>query len=180
MFLSVLIMELCYTRINVEPNCTIWNIDTKRLQRLLQFRFILERVVSILLPTLKAHSSGQVEDTKPTQQCNSISLFWSGSFLQNLSWSSFPASKTSAHMCQSVSYLVNPNTQAKSKTSSQENILDVALLSKKIVFWLACLPNSWWHIGPYFNGLKRNWEEQNRSSFVGGALPLLLLYWRIN
>ena len=37
-----------------------------------------------------------------------------------------------------------------------------------------------WHIGPYFNGLKRKWEAPNASSFVGGSMAMLLFYRRIN
>ena len=36
------------------------------------------------------------------------------------------------------------------------------------------------HKGPYFNGLKRKWEAQSASSFVGGSTALSLFYRRIN
>ena len=36
------------------------------------------------------------------------------------------------------------------------------------------------YYGPYFNNLKSKYEMRNASSFVGGSLPLLLLYRRIN
>ena len=36
------------------------------------------------------------------------------------------------------------------------------------------------YFGPYFNGLKRKWEAQSASSFVGGSTALSLFYRRIN